>query len=109
MLQFCISHKNLGLRLIYQPLKCHIMQRREKEKEKNENFRMAVGKLLALAGSFVASVVLVSLSHYYLNVKLIFFHIKEKRGLIVRLFMLAFGTWKICFPPYSARLIKKNN
>lgn len=40
------------------------MQRRKKEKEKNEIFRMTVGKLLASAGSFLAFVVLVSLSHY---------------------------------------------
>lgn len=78
VLQLCVSHKNLGLRLTCQPLKCSIMQREKKEKEKNEIFRMAVGKLLALAGSFVAFVVLVSLSHYYLHVKLILFILKKK-------------------------------
>lgn len=69
---------------------------------------MAVVKLFALAGSFEAFVVLVSLSHYYLNIYIFFFHIEEKMVLIVRLFMLVFRTHKICFPPHSARLVKKN-
>lgn len=83
--------------------------REKKAKEKNEIFRMTVGKLIAIAVSFVTFVVLVSLSHYYLKVKLMGFHTEEKRGLTVRLFMLAFGTLKICFPPHSARLVKKKN
>lgn len=39
---------------------------------------MAVEKLLVLAGSSVTFVVPVSLSHYSLNAKLIFFHIEVK-------------------------------
>lgn len=70
---------------------------------------MAVGKLLALAESLVAFVVLMSLSHYYSDIKLIVFILKKKRGLIVRLFTFVFGTWKISFPPHSARLVKKKN
>lgn len=107
LFQFCTNHKNLGFRLTCQPLKWSIIKGRKGKKKlelylQNGN-RKAVGLSWELC-DFYCSCVTIAL---YFKCKIDFFQI-EKTGLVARLFMLVFGTWKICFPPHSARLVKKN-
>lgn len=54
---------------------------------------MAAGKLLLLAGSSVAFVGPVSLSHYSWNAKLIFFHTEAKYGVDSQDFHV--GIWNL--------------
>lgn len=79
-----------------------------KRKRMRSSGTVALSKLFDKAGNLVAFFVHVIIPLLF-KYKIDIFHIVERRILIVRLCVSVFRTWKICFPPHSANLVKKTN